>query len=756
MAVIKNLRALTEVKGLSCDYGTAKPRVGDPPDWVAYQQWFLGRDETLSPNVAEAWSFPIGDGTRVSSELVHQALILARAQELPEIEAAAETLLNEVGYVAMTQDGNQAELLIYGDIGGWDTESVQAMQVVQDLRASTATTISVRINSFGGSVSDGLAIFNALHRHTARVVTYIDGVAASIASLIAMAGDVVEAAASSMLMIHAPWTLTMGSAKELRATADVLDVFSTAMAAAYASRLGKKEALGLLTDGVDHWYAPHQALAVGLVDTIGGNKKAAASSESIVLAAAKTRYINTDGLKKVAAASRGLVKRLEDGHMVNTDDDDNVIELEKAAEQRVAARLVERNALAAKVCAPFMEHTSIRTRYETFITDPTASLDELQIWMLAEIGRDTAPVSDAGLQGSVDEVDKFRTGAAAALAFRAGVGAEDKGSEYRGSTLLDMAGTALRLKNISMHGLDKMGIVAAAFTHTGSDFPLLLADVANKSIMKGWDEQPETFQSWTATGSLSDFKASKRVDLNLFPALTEVPDGGEYTYGTIGEHGESIQLATYGKLFSITRRAIINDDLNEFSRIPQRMGRAAKRTIGNLVYAIITGNPLMSDGVALFDAAHNNLLTAAAINTASLDVARASMQTQKDPDGMTALNIRPSYLLVPAALQGTAATVIKSQVEVPTSGKNFTTPNSVAGMAEVISDARLDDNSPISWYVLSGPTTDTIEVDYLDGQDRPHLEQQQGWEVDGVAFKVRIDAGVKALDFRGMVKNPGV
>ena len=150
------------------------------------------------------------------------------------------------------------------------------------------------------------------------------------------------------------------------------------------------------------------------------------------------------------------------------------------------------------------------------------------------------------------------------------------------------------------------GFIMAGGMHSTSDFVEILANVANKSMVKSYEEAEETFSLWTAKGVLTDFKPAKRVDLNLYPSLGEVPEGGEYTSGTIGDRGESIQLATYGKTFAITRQAVINDDLNAFSRIPNRMGRAAKRTIGNLVYAVLTANAAMSDTYNLFSTQHSN------------------------------------------------------------------------------------------------------------------------------------------------------
>jgi len=298
-----------------------------------------------------------------------------------------------------------------------------------------------------------------------------------------------------------------------------------------------------------------------------------------------------------------------------------------------------------------------------------------------------------------------------------------------------------------------MQVVGAAFTHSSSDFTNLLADVSNKAMLKGWESAEETFQKWTSRGNLPDFKASKRVDINTFPALAKVEQGAEYKYVTTADRGETIQLATYGSLFSITRHAIINDDLMAFTRVPEKMGRAAIRTVGNLVYAILTGNPNMADGVALFHANHANLLTGAAISTASVDLAAAAMARQTDPTGTT-LNINLAYLIVPRTLKGLALTVATSEQEI-TAGKTATTPNWMRNTFEVIADPRLDTTSTSNWFGAASPVTnDTIEVAYLDGNDQPQLEQQGGWTVDGVEFKVRIDAGVKALDHRGLVKNP--
>ena len=148
--------------------------------------------------------------------------------------------------------------------------------------------------------------------------------------------------------------------------------------------------------------------------------------------------------------------------------------------------------------------------------------------------------------------------------------------------------------------------------HSTSDFSLVLENVANKSMLAGYEEADETFHLFTSVGTLSDFKPAKRSDLNLFPVLDEMPEGAEYKYGKIGERGQMTQLATYGKMFAITRETIINDDMGAFTKIPRLMGRAAHRTIGNLVFAVLTKNLPMADGINLFHADHNNLAASGA------------------------------------------------------------------------------------------------------------------------------------------------
>lgn len=651
-----------------------------------------------------------------------------------------------------------AEVLIYGDIGEtWYGESVTAKDFVRELAALDVEELTIRINSYGGSVPEGIAIHNAIKRHKAKTTIAIDGIAASIASLIAMAGDTVEMAENALLMVHAPWGFAIGNSKEMREYADMLDTWSKAMATSYASKTGMsdEEVMALLTDGVDHFYTADEAKDAGFVDSVTASLALAAHIDRAAVAARFKTMPATAGKTPAAAAAQPAHKETTMPEQTKPAAEPqaatNEAEIRAAAVKQEADRRAAIKALATGNIIAFAGMQDVIAACES---DINCSVEDARAKVLAHMSKGTDPLAAGHVVTTEDEADKARRGVASALRIRAGLEKNDGANPYRGYTLFELARASAERAGVKTGHMDKMSVVAAAFTHSTSDFTNLLADVANKAMLKGYEEADETFQKWTSVGNLPDFKAAKRVGLNTFPALAEVPEGAEYSYATVGDRGETIQLATYGKLFSITRQAIINDDLDAFSKIPRLMGRAAIRTVGNLVYAVLTGNPNMADGTALFHADHANLLTAAGINTSSVDAMMTAMRKQTDGNA-TALNIGLAYLLVPVAQEGAALQVANAEYEVGASSKNNTVPNWVRGRFEVISDARLDATSAYNWYGAANPGMfDTVEVSYLDGNQAPVLEQQAGWDIDGVEFKVRMDAGVKALEHRTLAKNP--
>ncbi len=399
------------------------------------------------------------------------------------------------------------------------------------------------------------------------------------------------------------------------------------------------------------------------------------------------------------------------------------------------------------VFAGFDQHAALMSEC---MLDMNVNASDAKDKLLKALGAGTTATGSAHIHASNGQIitDSLRN----AIEARASISAIEQDNRFNGYTLMEMARASLVHHGVGIAGMDRMGIVGMAFTHSSSDFGNLLADVAHKSMLKGYEEAQETFQLWTSKGILTDFREASRVDLSTFPSLDRVPEGAEYKYGSVGDNGEKIMLATYGKLFSITRQSIINDDLSTLTRIPKIMGRAAIRSIGDLVYAVLTGNPKMADGKALFHADHNNLQTAAALSIASISAAMTGMRLQKDKNAT--LDIRPKHLLTSVANEATAKALLLAEFDPALADAKV--PNPVRNMLDVISDPRLDDANVNASFMTADPGMyDTIEVAYLDGNDKPYIEQQEGFTRDGAAFKVRIDAGVAPLSWRTMVKMPG-
>lgn len=179
-------------------------------------------------------------------------------------------------------DSKSADIFIYGDIVSyqWDETDTSASSFKQDLDAlGDVSTINLHINSPGGSVFEGIAIHNMLKRHQAKIDVYVDALAASIASVIAMAGDTIYMPKNSMLMIHNPWTIAMGNAAELRKVADDLDRIANSSKQTYLQKAGDKLTEEKLQEMLDAetWLSADEALEYGLCDVVEEANQMAAS-----------------------------------------------------------------------------------------------------------------------------------------------------------------------------------------------------------------------------------------------------------------------------------------------------------------------------------------------------------------------------------------------------------------------------------------------------------------------------------------------
>lgn len=353
------------------------------------------------------------------------------------------------------------------------------------------------------------------------------------------------------------------------------------------------------------------------------------------------------------------------------------------------------------------------------------------------------------------ESDKFRAAAQDAVLMAAGIPVADAApgaQELRGHSMVELAREALQREGLKANFGDNMELARAAINST-STFPAIMSNLANKSVMVGFNEAETTYQIWTGKGSNRDFKEAARYALSEAGNLELVPEGGQFKQDSLGEASARTKVATYGKLFSLTRQAIINDDLGLFSKIATKYGSAAKRLVNKMVYAQLTGNVKMQDNVALFDSKHGNVAgTGEALSVKAIAKAITAMRRQKGITGEATLNITPKYLVVPPELELIAYEIVNSTAAAD--AVNSGVANPYKGRFVVVADAELTD--PDAWYLVADATQhDTIEVTYLNGIETPRLETRQGFEVDGIEYKVAFDVGVDAIDFRGLYKNAG-
>ncbi|MEW8440965.1 MAG: ClpP-like prohead protease/major capsid protein fusion protein [Candidatus Thiodiazotropha taylori] len=643
--------------------------------------------------------------------------------------------------------GNNTEVHIYGRIGEdfWEPEkSNTAEKLMEDLEGLSGQDITVRINSYGGSLVDGIAIYNALKRHDGVVNTEIDAVAYSAASLIAMAGEKISMAQNALFMIHAPWNIASGNSKRLRKEADDLDKYADAMVSSYLREGGPDAETidGWLKDGEDHYFTADEALEHGLIDVI---------TDAVDIAACVADF-KLNGFKTPEAS------------MPKTDPNKSDPNLAKQAEGAVLARIQARNNELMPVFARFAANPAVSAIKDKVLADPNISVDQARAMMLEEMGKDAEPINQVAPQSPAAWGDNahqrdFKDAAVDAMLQRAGITVDNPhpaANDLRGRSVLAIAETMIGHRGSTfLGGASPSEIVQAAMST--SDFPDLLSGVAGKSLMLGYENEPSSHRVWTRPVEVDDFKPVSRVALSEAPGLLEIPEHGTYKEGSLSDRAESYKLKRYGRVLKLTHQSIINDDLGDFARIPMAFGASAARLEADKVYGLLISNPSMSDGFALFSPEHNNLAAAgAALSVPTLSAARMAMRNQKGPNEGY-LNIIPRYLIVPTAMESEAMVLLANEhFERVVDGDALRSGLAWVKQLELVVDPRLDADSTAAWYLAGSPSqVDTVEVAHLNGWKNVFTEDRQKFEDDSYEVKARLDFACQAIDWVGLYKNPG-
>jgi hypothetical protein len=362
----------------------------------------------------------------------------------------------------------------------------------------------------------------------------------------------------------------------------------------------------------------------------------------------------------------------------------------------------------------------------------------------ANEGQRSTPVVTA------DETDKFRAAVTEGIQMRSNPNIEAKqgGDSFRGMSLLRLSEEVLQRNGVATKGLYGRELASRALAT--SDFPIILGATVNKSLQAEYQGVERTFQPFCRKTSISDLKTKTVGKLSgLLGNLEVIPEGGEYTADAMSEDKEAYGLTKYGKKIAITLETIINDDMDAFSRIPRAIAYEVGYKQSDIIYNILTSNPNMNDAVALFHSTHGNLGTAGAISSTTLAEAKKKMRQQTGLNGKF-INVMPSFLVVGPDNEQEALQWMNASFSPSTVGNT----NIYQGSMSVIVDPRITTKN---WFMVAAPNSiDTIEYAFLDGQGDFYTETKQGFDVDGLEVKVRMFFAAKAIDHRGMYKNPYV
>lgn len=363
-----------------------------------------------------------------------------------------------------------------------------------------------------------------------------------------------------------------------------------------------------------------------------------------------------------------------------------------------------------------------------------------------------------------------RSGMAALVAKHTGEKPEsiDPG-EFRGLSLLDMARESLERRGIKTRGMDRMAIAGQALAmranyQTTSDFATLLENTLHKVLRAAYGITPDTWTRFCGTATVVDFRTHNWYRTGALTVLDSLNEVGEFKSKKIPD-GEkaTFSASTKGNIIAISRQTIVNDDLGFVMRLTEALGRAGKLTIEKAVYALLAQNsglgPTLADGNTLFHANHNNISTGAALSAAAIDADRVLMAQQLDPNGQDYIDMRPAVLVIGVGLGGQAKVINQSQYDPDTvANKSQMKPNIVAGLfRDIVDSPRVTAISATRRYLFADPSfAPAIVVSFLEGQQEPVLETQDGWRTDGVEMKARLDHGVDAVDYRPALTNAGV
>ncbi len=321
------------------------------------------------------------------------------------------------------------------------------------------------------------------------------------------------------------------------------------------------------------------------------------------------------------------------------------------------------------------------------------------------------------------------------------------------ASLLGGISSASQLGTIAIHESAPIMRISEADTTTAS-FSYLLGTSMNKRLLKDYQAWPAEWMKFCTIAPIRDFKQQTRVRLGAFGSLSIVTEDTQFPVVTLTDSAVTYVPQKRGNMVTVSREAILNDDLQAIRQIPTKLAVAAAYTLAEFVYGFLSSNPTIYDGNNLFTngAPHNNLGTAA-LSSAAMQTGITAMREQTNFAGKR-LGLRPRFLIVPPELEFTSMVVTKS-AGVPGSNNNDINP--MLGYVTPIISPQLTNTS--QWFLLGDPREiDTIEIGFVGGQVNPALYVQDSpllgsnFMQDAIMYKLRHEYGGAVVDYRGIYR----
>ncbi|MGA0617570.1 head maturation protease, ClpP-related [Paracoccus sp. KR1-242] len=685
----------------------------------------------------------------------------------------------------------------------WDEDVFFCPSMVRTALASLGEgRLTVRINSVGGHVNAGEQIRAMLAGHAGGCRIIVEGLAASAASLILMAGAERLMSAGSHIMIHDPSGGVWGNEEETRRAADQLAVIASTYAAVYAAASGKTPEEARKIMKAETWFGPDAAISEGFADGIVA--EGAPQAETATLEAARAAVMGGNRTLRARieagsmqsneragrpdhfpAAARG--NNQKEAMMANDDptaappanppvvtDPPATMQapgnapaappanMQQPSTADVLAGERARTRAIREMAAPFLASGRLMQADVDALIDEGVTADVAGSRFMATMAAAEPAGRTAGQRTSVtrDEGETRLEGMIGAMMGQA----EGPAQQFRGMRIrhlaMELAGPSRGFNDTEAirRGMRSTTMMGGAFGT--SDFAYVTTEVMNRTLQAAYQRRAATWQLVTgAPLRATDFRELHSVRFGGDFSLKPVAENGEYQSAVLADEAEGLKVERRGRTIKLTFEAVVNDDMGAFQRIPMEFAMAARSMENSMVWALIRANAaLKSDNTALFHASHSNLASggaAAAISAASVAAARKAMWEQrafgtKDKDDF--MQVEPDRLIVPPALELVAlqfATAVTPAVD-----GNVNPYKSTLAPSVVPNLGAAAGGSDTAWYLISSDLPPIAHA-YLEGYNAPTVQTIEGMNPDAVTMNARHIFGAAAVEYKGSYKNNG-